>query len=421
MRVLFSPLACSASSDEVLNRGAPGRRPRFVAPAAQLAKVDEASVINERGVAVDVASAFYRRYSSVSRDLAVLAARSAAELGTCEALDVLTGAGMRAARYLVHAKARRVVANDISTQTRVADNLASVAQQHGLSAASWTVTHEDGCRLLSRLALDGHTFDVVDVDGFGSKGGIPVSLALGVVRFGGVLVLNSTDWQGLLGREHSSTMAAYGAVAHACPGAPENALRVLLGSAARDAAQRGMHLTPLASYAAPGPAFRLIVRVTRGKSASMAANQGYNLCCRECGCVGHVPWTAVDTKCCNCGTACMVSGPLWHGPLHCADTLRGWQLDAEELGWLDPSGRDELSSFLGCALEETSAPEIPPYYVTLEQLARAARLPRMPSRDSLHVAILARGFVATRTHCDHSALRTNAPWPLLLEAASMVD
>lgn len=402
-------------------RGAPGRRPRHTVPETPPGKEKSAiapTLVDERGVTCDVANAFYRAHSILSRDLAVLAARQISQLGTCDVVDVLTGAGIRAARYLAHAKARRVLANDISTKTRVAENLASVAQRHGVSG-TYETTHEDGCRLLSRLALEGQTFDVVDIDGFGSDG-VPVSLALGCVTFGGVLILNSTDWAGFAGREHSSTIAAYGAVAHECPSSAENALRVLLGSAARDAAQRGMHVQPLVAYAAPGPAYRLILRVTRGRSAAMTQSLGFNFYCPRCCAMWATPWTAVSSVCAHCGAdATEASGPLWHGPLHCGDMLRNMQIDAHRLGWLV---HPNLNGLLAVLREEADAfgraPDMPPYYVRLDQIASAAKVKhRMPSRDALIRELEARGFTATRTHCDQAALKTNAPWGTLLDAA----
>jgi tRNA (guanine26-N2/guanine27-N2)-dimethyltransferase len=371
-------------------------------------------------VTVDTTHAFYRAKTALARDLAVLAARHVSTPDNpVTVLDVLTGSGIRAARYLAHANAKRVVANDISTHTRLEANLAAVAAD-----GTWETTHEDGCRLLARLALDGETFTVLDVDGFGSSG-VPVSLALGCVRFGGLLVLNCTDWAGLSGRESSSTIAAYGSVVHSCPSAPENALRVLLGSAARDAAQRGMHIHPVLSYAAPGPAYRVIVRVIRGGSASMTQLLGFNCFCRRCSAVWHTPWPDLGSAgaCRHCGSTLdvRVNGPLWAGPLHDADMLRSMEADAASLGWLsDEPGQQSsssLSSLLALLREEAVASGLVPFFIRLDQVGRAANLPQQPSREALGRALTARGFTVTRTQCHSAALRTDAPWADVLQAA----
>lgn len=402
--------------------GAPGRRPRFPLPPAAPALVNSSppTLATERGVTVDTTHAFFRATTALARDLAVLAARCVSTAEPVTALDVLSGSGIRAARYLAHANAKRVVANDISTRTRVAANLAAVAAD-----GAWETTHEDGCRLLSRLALDGQTFTVVDIDGFGSAGVPSVSLALGCVRWGGLLVLNSTDWAGLSGRESSSTIAAYGAVVHACPSAPENALRVLLGSAARDAAQRGMHVHPVLSYAAPGPAYRVIVRVTRGDSASMTQRLGFNCFCKRCGATWHTSWAALGSAggCRHCGSRSdvLVNGPLWSGPLHDADMLRSMESDAASLGWLaDEPGKQasaSLASLFTLLREEAGACGLVPFYLRLDQVGRAANLSQQPSREALSRALAGRGFSVTRSQCDAAALRTDAPWEDVLQAA----
>ena len=407
--------------------GAPGRRPRFSspapAPAPEPALLDTAppTLVTERGVTVDTTHAFYRATTALARDLAVLAARCVSTADEpLTVLDVLSGSGIRAARYLAQANAARVVANDISTRSRLSANLAAVATPYG----AWETTHEDGCRLLSRLALDGETFTVVDVDGFGSDG-VPVSLALGCVRFGGIIVLNCTDWAGLSGRESSSTIAAYGAVVHACPSSSENSLRVLLGSAARDAAQRGMHMHPVLAHAAPGPAYRVIVQVTRGDSASTTQQLGFNCFCRRCSAVWHTSWAALGSAgaCRHCGSTSdvLVNGPLWAGPLHDADMLRSMEADAASLGWLADEPGQEVPSPLGSLLallrEEAVSSGLVPFYIRLDQVARAANLPQQPGREALSRALAARGFTVTRTQCDPAALRTDAPWEDVLQAA----
>ena len=420
--------------------GAPGRRKRFADSAAQPQAPPAANtaplVVTERGVAVDVRGAFFRSQTAHARDLAVLAAlllRRSSSNGELRVLDVMTGAGIRAARYLLHAGATSVHANDLDGASRAAANLeaalAAAAAAGMPRRGAWSFTREESCRLLMRLALEGQTFHVVDVDGFGSRG-VPAGLALGIVAFGGVLVLNSTDWA--LGAQHAgdgaSLAAAYGAHVHPCPAAPEQGLRVLLGGVAREAAQRGLRIEPLLSYYAPGPAWRVMVRVYRGAAARCTAQLGFNAHCKQCGAGWHLRWRDLGGSLCTCGAAPTLSGPLWHGPLHDAEALRGVTALAEELGWLEsppyepgtlpPAQRLPRLALrkLLALLQQEADDALPPLYVRLEDVARFGKT-ATPPRDKLIEALRARGHAAAQTHCDERALKTSAPWGDVLAAA----
>ena len=67
--------------------------------------------------------------------------------------------------------------------------------------------------------------------------------------------------------------------------------------------------------------------------------------------------------------------------------------------------------------EEAVSSGLVPFYIRLDQVARAANLPQQPGREALSRALAARGFTVTRTQCDPAALRTDAPWEDVLQAA----
>ena len=421
-------LTCAASLEQLASPGAPGRRPRHAGPRPPPRHESEPAVRHvERGVAFSVRGAFFRPATVLARDLAVLAAlRQQRHSGELRVLDALTGAGVRALRYLSHANAAFVHLNDLDSSSLhdAADNLKAFD-------ARWAATREDACRLLQRLALAGEQFHVVDVDGFGSKG-VPAGLALGVVRFGGLLALNSTDWAGL-GRSvpgAPSLIAAYGAVVHPCPSSPEQGLRVTLGNVAQEAARRGLRVEPVVSLFAPGPAWRLLVRVYRGSSAANTQQLGFSAYCRCCGNSFTVPWASLGGALCSCGAPPTLSGPLWLGKLHDATELAALAALAEELGWssappfevgsADAAAAPQRSlGALLAVLREEADDALPPGYHTLDDVAARAGT-RTPSRDAVIAALQDAGHVATRTHCADRALKTNAPWAAVLDAARAV-
>ena len=82
---------------------------------------------NERGVEFYLGPSFYRAQSCLSRDLSVLAAALyKREVGQLRVLDVMSGSGVRALRYLRQGGADFVWANDASLDTHraLAQNLA---------------------------------------------------------------------------------------------------------------------------------------------------------------------------------------------------------------------------------------------------------------------------------------------------------
>ncbi|KAF6262612.1 S-adenosyl-L-methionine-dependent methyltransferase [Scenedesmus sp. NREL 46B-D3] len=108
------------------------------AAAAAAAARHNYELVTERGVEFTPGSAFYRAESAQGRDLAVLAAGVYRQQhGRLRVLDVMSGSGMRGARYLTQAGADLVWCNDYDTR----NNLALVfnlvhALEHSSSSSS---------------------------------------------------------------------------------------------------------------------------------------------------------------------------------------------------------------------------------------------------------------------------------------------
>ena len=94
---------------------------------------------NERGVEFYLGPSFYRTQSCLSRDLSVLAAALyKREVGQLRVLDVMSGSGIRALRYLRQGEADFVWANDASldTHSALAQNLARDGHDQGHTTAA---------------------------------------------------------------------------------------------------------------------------------------------------------------------------------------------------------------------------------------------------------------------------------------------
>lgn len=115
------------------NRSLPPRWTRLRVACASAATDAETpatptTLLVERGMPFDTGGAFFRAQSAQGRDLAMLcAALHKRETGSLRVLDCMSGSGMRAARFLHHAGAEHVVANDVNPATRIVENLSRVA------------------------------------------------------------------------------------------------------------------------------------------------------------------------------------------------------------------------------------------------------------------------------------------------------
>ncbi|EFJ44766.1 hypothetical protein VOLCADRAFT_42766, partial [Volvox carteri f. nagariensis] len=359
--------------------------------------------------------AFYRAESCPGRDLAVLAAALHRERTGClRVLDVMAGSGMRGARYFSQADADEVWINDGSTDLHDAMvyNMSERDRPPGSSARRIRISHADANRLLTSCYMRELYYDVVDVDSFGSET-MHFPAAIDAVRYGGLLYLTSTDGFTSSGKRPARGLAAYGTYARATPWANEQGLRMIIGAAVREAAARGVTLTPVFSlYSYHGPVFRVMLRATRSAEWHV----------RHYGFMGHcfvhgdnytVSWPDLGTATCRCetrgrrpapgtGTPLVLAGPLWTGPLHDKAELRAMAKEAARRGWagfgLDETAAPHLQNrdLLEVLIEEAD-PRLPPGFFSIDASV-ARRLARPPPRDALITVLRQEGFAAARCH-----------------------
>lgn len=179
--------------------------------------VEAEKMRNERGVQFFVGSSFYREESAVGRDLACLAAAVyKKDKGRLHVLDALSGCGIRAARYLAHAQADFVWANDAcdALDTLMAHNLSLASSSSTYDTdhsgqpsqeldsyfstnfkdenGRWQVTTQDANKVLLDCYIRKNYFDLIDVDSFGSDS-VFLGSALSALSYGGLIYATSTD------------------------------------------------------------------------------------------------------------------------------------------------------------------------------------------------------------------------------------
>ena len=346
--------------------------------------------------------------------------------GPLRVLDGMAGCGIRARRYGLEAGASEVWANDADPNRL----LLLEANLQTLAGARVRTTAQTAQALLAGCLQRQERFELVDLDAFGCPTSL-VPLALEAVSFGGVLYLASTDGRSSTGHDRSAAIRHWGAAARAHPASWELALRLQLGAVARAAWAMGRGIEPLFSFS-EGRTFRTAVRVVRLCASRQEEQLGLVALCHRCGdqqvqsLLRLRPWQ----PCCG-GTGetaagpspLAISGPLWIGPL-------------QEPGLLDQMGA--LAVEPGENQPEISQPAVKPSAVgrgALKLLAALAADPGAPARcwptadlarrlkqgpprlDLLVGALRSQGAQAWPSGVMAGQLRSDAPWPLILQTA----
>ncbi|CAM6013842.1 unnamed protein product [Sphagnum balticum] len=391
----------------------------------------QSQVRSERGVKFVVGDAFYRKESSVGRDLGVLAAAVYKKKhGHLRVLDAMSGCGIRAARYLSQAQADFVWANDACRflAPTISQNLslcAATAEEKGISKC-WRITSEDVNRVLLYCYMEKDYYDLIDIDSFGSDS-IFLGSALSSVLHGGLVYVTSTDGFSAGGHRPYNVLASYGAFVKPMPFANELGIRMLIGGVVREASLRNMHVYPMFShYSFHGPVFRVMLHVHPGQAQK---SQHYNFVshCSICGETQVVKWNCLGQSTCSCSTftqgssTVTLSGPLWTGPLHNGSDIQEMIEMANGWGWIESgkgsgeksmskeevSANQKLRELLDIMLEE-SDPNLQVGYIELDEISKRTKL-ATPKRACLITALQEEGYSACRSHIASNAIKTSAP------------
>ena len=170
----------------------------------------------------------------------------------------------------------------------------------------------------------------------------------------------------------------------------EVALRILAGTATREAARTDRAAVPVLSMA-EDHYVRVFLRVTEGarRADAALAQVGYAWATREGG---------VATGPSPPATGGPWAGPLWLGPLHDQELLDSMLGDAG-----GPRG-NRLERSLEAWREEAG---LPPLLLDVNRMAGRLKLPT-PRMDGLIDALRARGHVAGRAHTNPVGVKTDA-------------
>jgi tRNA (guanine26-N2/guanine27-N2)-dimethyltransferase len=349
-----------------------------------------------------VGGAFYRKSSRISRDLGVLAGQVYRQrLGRLRVLDGMSAAGVRSLRYALEAQADFVWVNEGNPDLidRLQQNLAALPPDR------YCISHRSLEQLLGERAMEKDYFDLIDLDAFGS----PLAFLQGClrsIRHGGLLYLTSTDGRSISGQLPEQSLRQWGAWIRSHPAVQEQALRLLLGIVAQQAAILGLGIEPVFSLYR-GQVYRVMVRVL-AKQNWQSDRSGFLGYCHSCGNFQTLTWRQLGQALCNCtGRSLSVSGPLWLGALHSDDWLTAMVPLAQARDW---------ASITALIQSMQAENPLPPYYYPLGEIGRRGKMD-LPRRDRLIQALLDAGYQASPTHLDPEAFKTNAAFPACIAIA----
>ena len=374
-------------------------------------------MLTERAATFSAGGLFFRPASRIVRDLGVLALSVLATSRPSDApplrvLDAMAGTGVRSLRYSLEGDpACSIHANELMSggTNPLRQNLEPISDR-------CDVTADDAVDVYMKARLGGADamYDFVDADGFGT-GQPHVAEAWWAVRNGGLLYLCGTDSCTTAGQNPFKAVAGYAAVAQYFPACNEQGVRLLIGTAFREAAARNLHAEPLFGYFhRPSSTMRVMMRLKKAKRPPAHAFDALTHVAR---CPASAELWRVPSGELGAAAALkpggaaadapppQVFGPLWDGPMHDVSFVRAMRRDAEARGW------DDAADLLGAMAAEAEADAggaLLFHHLGDVQRALAAEGFVLPPRSLLLAWLHAAGFSAAPSHIEGKGLKTSA-------------
>ncbi|MDD4252976.1 MAG: tRNA (guanine(10)-N(2))-dimethyltransferase [Methanoculleus horonobensis] len=338
---------------------------------------------------------FYNTRMEMNRDATVLLL---AVLKPQSYLDAMGASGARGLR-VAHEVGIPVTINDWNA--KAVDLARQNVEALGLVAE---VTHGD-----ANVLMSGRTFDAVDLDPFGT----PAPFVDSAARCAGnYLFVTATDTAPLCGAHLKAGMRRYFSRPRNTEYHPEVGLRTLLGFVVREVIKYDRGVEPVFCYAHEH-FHRLHLRLRYGAAAAdrALARIGYVMQCPNCHYrseqAGMLP---EPEECPLCGANLVPVGPLWTGRINDDATLAAMQ---EALPSVTAGTGARIGRLLATCRQELDTSSHYDYHVIAKHLRVS------PGRiETVIERLVALGYRASRAHYSGTALKTDAPLPVLEKVVS---
>lgn len=345
---------------------------------------------------------FYNPAAAFSRDFSVLVL-SLLDLRDAVVLDALSGTGVRALRYCAEvAGVAKCFANDIDR--RAYELILRNVALNGLEGKVLAL-NDDANAVMYSLKRSGERLDVIDIDPYGSPAPY-LRAASWAVRNGGYLGITATDVASLSGARPWAGSRRYWCQLTLTDVPKVVALRVLVGYAARVAAELDRSIEPLA-YVVGAHFIRVFYAVRKGATAAdamLSRSLGYVKYCSSCG-FREFSGSVEERVCRVCGGRLDYVGPLWIGELLSRELVEKAVGRTQVFSYMR-SAR-ELSRLLEYQLAEAGSGPLVPYDTV--QMSSRLRL-NAPKVGRVVDCLRSLGYRAARFFGAATVVGTDAPY-----------
>jgi tRNA (guanine26-N2/guanine27-N2)-dimethyltransferase len=318
-----------------------------------------------------------------------------------EVVDAFTASGIRGIRYAKENRnVKKITFLDIEKSAISAAKKNSKSNKLKKSAAI--------AGNISRMAFELDA-DFLEIDPFGT----PSPYLVDAFRFfntkkSAYLSVTATDVAVLCGAKTSACLKNYHSKPMNNEFTHETGLRILLKKIAETAAEFNMGIEPLVSFS---DRHYLKAVVLAKRSADLAADcmkkLGHVSYCKTCGWRGSARF---PVPCSVCGAETDYAGPLWLGELHRKDFLEKMRELNRIRHYAD---KEEIARALGLMEGETA---MPPFYYDVHALCRVHHTGEVPPMQYVIETLAASGARVYRTHFSPVGIKTDAPYPQIVEA-----
>ncbi|CAJ0950369.1 unnamed protein product, partial [Mesorhabditis belari] len=358
------------------------------------------------------------------------------EDGSIRILDALSATGLRAIRFSKEVPCiASITANDFSENA-----VESIKKNVELNGLQHLVTPHFGDATMTMMEHRGidKRFHCVDLDPYGSASQF-LDAAVQSVADRGMLMVTCTDMAVLCGNTPEACFNKYDSIPIRMKSCHEMALRILLRAIETHANRYARYIEPLVSISVDFYV-RVFVRMHTGarEAKNSAVNVGRILCCSGCHSFEVLPiirkfqegaslrftpaiaksdLMSHDQKCVHCESPLHEGGPIYTGPIHNQEFLRGILDDLTSTAEGDRLGtHDRLLGILTEASEEL--PDVSLYYHH-DQMSNVVKCV-VPKIVNVRSAILNAGYRVSGSHANPRAIKTDAPTSLLWDICRYV-
>ncbi|MGD0728853.1 MAG: tRNA (guanine(10)-N(2))-dimethyltransferase [Candidatus Micrarchaeaceae archaeon] len=334
---------------------------------------------------------FLNADGAVSRDISVAFISNFADKST-KIVDATSATGLRGIRYYLETPSRDITFLEINK--KVFNSLKKNVKFNKVKA---NALHRSIQEFANNFE---ERFDIIDLDPFGGVTPYIYDL-LKMCKDNSYLLVTATDSAVLCGADFKACMRLYDARPMHNELCQEAALRILIGYIARIASQFNFGVEVQLSFSYMHYT-RVFLKLHHGSNESLESikKMGYIYYCGKCGYRNiKNSFFPVMQKCPSCRNEIEVSGKLWAGNIYDYDVIKSMIKHINN----GSNFNEKSAKFLQGISDEADAP----LYYSMPMLTRKMGIGSV-SHNKVIMLLKKKGFMASTTHLEKAAIRTNA-------------